>query len=267
MRIKIYENAPLLIAESKRKKALIVADLHIGYCLKLLEQGITARKIMQSQIDMIKGIIDHLTPDDIIIVGDLKHNIPKVITYEKNIFDEMFNWLKKYDVRVYLIKGNHDSGIDKYSNRINIVSPRGFIHEKIGFFHGHAWPSINVLTDGEILITAHIHPVITLREGRESHTEKVYLLTKITLDNIIKKYYKNKIMHNTTYDSKNLVRKLIVLPAFNPMLSSGVNVINWSTNNSRSIVHTFLGESIKDIEIILWNGIYLSSLRDLVRMT
>ncbi|MFO7990700.1 MAG: metallophosphoesterase [Thermoplasmata archaeon] len=144
---------------------LVIADLHIGYERELEEKGI---QVTSKTSKMVKSVAAHLKSEEVtrlIINGDVKHNIPSGSWQEyEEIPRAMDRWLSHVD-EIHVFPGNHDGGIESYlPSEVIIHESRGDIIDGIGYFHGHANPSDNVL-DAEIIITAHTHPAVTLLDS------------------------------------------------------------------------------------------------------
>src|SRR3989344_2421925 len=92
---------------------LCIGDLHIGFDIMLREMGVSVPEIQfKSLVENLKKIffkIKKYKLNKIIILGDIKHHF-KHKQYEKNYFNELIEFLKKYvdDKNIILIKGNHD---------------------------------------------------------------------------------------------------------------------------------------------------------------
>jgi len=94
--------------------------------------------------------------------------------------------------RVDMIKGNHDGSLEQYlpryparegtvgngdaavrvaadssggagSSRMEIHPPRGVVFDEVGIFHGHTWPSDEVMAS-RFIVVAHNHPSVVLTD-------------------------------------------------------------------------------------------------------
>ncbi len=144
------------------QKALILSDLHVGKSIHFRKHGIPiSSKVQENDLERLSFLVSIYNPSQLIIVGDLFHSGHQD---EVNVF---INWLKEYpDLRVKLIKGNHDrirssrmlmDNITIYNDRFN-QSPFVFIHTPESFdelyvISGHLHPGIRIKSKGRPGIT------------------------------------------------------------------------------------------------------------------
>lgn len=188
--------------------ALIIGDTHFGMEQKLREHGIYDNTLSDRIFERIKNLLKKTKARKIIIAGDVKDSITG--------FDEKADIaLKKISkiAEVIIVKGNHDGGIEKYETpKIKICQPEGIEYFNVGIVHGHAWPNEKIM-ECRYLISAHQHPqVMFIDKTGKAHKEPVWLVVEAD-DRILKKYYKNR----------NKKIKLILMPAFNPLVGSTIN--------------------------------------------
>ena len=136
-------NEPVLFINNK--KILIVADLHIGIESQLREQGLSTSSRTQNMIDHLLKICKKHKPLEIILLGDVKHNIPSSTIQERRDVKNFLTTIKEYGT-IHILPGNHDGNINKISPQEIIIHPsNGFSIENIGFVHGHRWPSKEIM--------------------------------------------------------------------------------------------------------------------------
>ena len=252
-------NEPVLIINLKDKKIMCIADLHLGIETEFLQKGINintqSEKILKKTIE----IIEREKIDELILLGDIKHNIPLNTTTEYIIVPKFIRELNK-KVKLTIIKGNHDTGLKNLlPTDIKMKKTSGLIlnNEKIGFIHGHKKPDITLL-NCKILILAHTHPAIKLVDNLfNSFIEPAWIINEIKTEKLHQLYTKEEFKKIT-----NDKIKIIVLPAYNPLISgSPVN-----TNKEEPFLGPLLKSSIIDIkssEIYLLDGTYLGNLSDI----
>jgi putative SbcD/Mre11-related phosphoesterase len=154
----------------KLGKYLVVADLHFGITKDIYDSGIrlpNQAKRMAEKINRLKKITK---TESLVILGDLKHNIPNILIQEKK---EISEFLSSVDFeRIILIKGNHDGKIE------TIVGERCLVKKymKISGYllaHGHG----NIKTGSKKIIIGHNHPQIMFRDQLNAYyTEPVWLV-------------------------------------------------------------------------------------------
>lgn len=176
----IYNEPALLL----NNKILVIADLHLGLELELRNEGIN---LPSQSDDILKKILNLCKSHKIrklIVLGDLKHKVPS-ISYQELRDARRFVEKLLQQCSVEIITGNHDSAISKLLPKaVKIYSSKGVVVEGVGLFHGHAYPSEDVLACEQI-ITAHIHPVVALSAGFATLAEPCWVKYKAKSQNII----------------------------------------------------------------------------------
>ena len=220
-------NEPAVIIGNK----LVIADLHLGIEYEFAGKGIAIPSQSKKILDRIKKIYSKYNLKELMILGDLKHLVPKTSFYESTELIRFVQHLDYFD-EISLIRGNHDVLLPKDLG-IKIYPSKGIRINNCGLFHGHAYPDERVM-DSKILLMAHEHPSIAFkgRFGVRS-IEQCWLITK----------FKGK--------------KLIVMSSFNPICSGSQQ----SCFNLPG--HKFLSPLLKKVEcveVLLLDGIYLGNL-------
>jgi len=207
----LYEYPVTFISD---KKILVISDLHIGIENELYNKGV----VIPPQVEKFKKILDKLIEQTkaktLVILGDLKHNVPGISLREERQIPKLFEDLVKR-VEVVLCKGNHDTEMKGLlPENVKIYSSRGFKIEEYGFFHGHAWPS-KLLIKCDYLFMGHVQPAVEFIDklGYRS-VQQVWLKGELNQE-IIKKKYKTK---------KTGELNIIITPSFNKL--SGSLVVN-----------------------------------------
>lgn len=198
-------NAPAIL----HSKALIIGDTHFGMEGKLEKQGIYDDTLSERIFIRIKKLLEETKAEKLIICGDVKENILELDRKTYGIMEKLADITD-----VMIVKGNHDGGIEKSSLLgIDIVPAEGFVYKKIGIAHGHSWPG-KKLMECEYLISAHQHPQIVFKDKLgKIHREAVWLVAEPD-EKKIKKHY----------EKFNKKIKLVLLPAFNELVGSVINI-------------------------------------------
>ncbi len=215
MTIRFIRNHPAVLIsdriDGKRRKILVIADLHIGLENELFQSGIVIAPQAEKFQKELSKLIKMTKADTIAIVGDLKHKVPGTSFRELREIPKLVDNLVK-KVKVILVKGNHDDFIEKIVPKsVKVCSSRGFCIGKYGFFHGHAWPSKSLM-QCDYLFMAHSHPGVEFRDSFGFRiVEPAWIKSKLN-ERLVKKKYKIK--------SKEKIGKLqtVIMPTFNPIL-------------------------------------------------
>ncbi len=261
------ENKPALILKICSKSYLVIADLHIGFEEEFKRRGVILPVQTDRLLSELVSIIIENQPDELIILGDMKHQVPGI---SKTELLEIPRFLKELSslIQITIIPGNHDGGLRELVvgiPHIRIANSRGILlndeDPKIGLMHGHTWPAPQLL-GAEIIILGHTHPVIELRDGLGyRYLEPVWV--KIPLD---RELLAEIFPSNINSEEINL-RSVIVIPAFNKLLSG--NSIN-KPDTDRPFLGPLLESEaalVDESEIFLLDGTYLGKLKILKELT
>jgi hypothetical protein len=112
---------------------------------------------------------------------------------------------------VTVVRGNHDGGIEREGN-LEIAPAEGMIYEGLALVHGHSWPA-DKLMECEYLVMGHQHPMISITDAfGKQHREAAWIIAPADEEKLAERYKKfNKKI------------KLILMPAFNPLVGSTLN--------------------------------------------
>jgi putative SbcD/Mre11-related phosphoesterase len=189
----------------KEKKILVIADLHIGIETELQESGL----LVPSQTDLMKDrlitLVEAYEIADLVILGDVKHNIPTSSIQERSDVRRFLDAVKTYTT-LHILPGNHDGNIDRLlSSGIMLHPSSGVVLGGIGLFHGHRWPSDEVMRCDQVVV-AHTHPTIMLTDRLGYRTFEPCWL---------RAFCDQEKLHERYPTSQNPL--VFVLPAFNPL--------------------------------------------------
>jgi putative SbcD/Mre11-related phosphoesterase len=266
-RIKPLLPFPALVIENS-EKILVVADLHIGWERAWSESGI----YVPSQADKLRkkllSIVERHKPDRLILLGDIKQAITRVSMEEWQEIPKFFEALQEHLNEVIVIRGNHDGDLEPLTpSTIRIHPSSGMTigsNPRIGLFHGHAWPSPEVLSS-EILVMGHIHPVVWFRDRLGLWTvRQVWVKTECSGELMTSAYLKY-LNVKTNGDPQEAFRlktglhvgdsRLIILPAFNDLVG-GVSINRLETRLLGPILRS-RGVDVESAEVYLLDGTYL----------
>jgi len=191
----------------KKEKILVLADLHIGYEEALNKQGMLVPRVQfEETIKELNEVLDEVKkkfktkPLTIVINGDLKHEFGEISEQEWRETLKVLGLLMKNCNSVVLVKGNHDTILEPIAKKKKLKIIDYYFVNGICILHSNK-VFLEPITKANILIIAHDHPAVTLREGAKRETYKCFLYGS----------WKNK--------------KLIVMPSFLPIVE-GADVRN-----------------------------------------
>jgi putative SbcD/Mre11-related phosphoesterase len=252
MPVKFLIDMPALFIEDK--KALLVADLHLGIENELYKSGIVIIPQAEKFAKMINRLIDITRAKKLVILGDVKHEVPGISFREIRQIPKFFDLLSE-ECKVLVVKGNHDTNLeDIIMKKVKVYSSRGFKLGKYGFFHGHAWPS-KALMRCDYLFMGHVHPAVEFRDDLGyRNVEQVWVKGELEKQ-LVKERYKIK---------KCGKLETVILPAFNRML--GGVVLNATVEKELIgplLVNRFL--ELDKSKVYMLDGTYLGSMSMLKR--
>jgi len=269
---------PALLLKKGSERILVVADLHIGWEVRLAEQGIYVPSQTPKIQERMLQLIQSCKPTSILFLGDVKHAIAKVEMEEWRDIPDFFENINKKVQNIQIIPGNHDGNLEPLLlPTAKILSPTGVTLGNIGLFHGHTWPAPNLLNCSS-LITAHVHPTVTFRDPLGFRiTRQVWVkaqcdstkLAKSLLEHQRIKVDKNPILLlQELFKVKLKTSQLFIMPSFNDFL--GGQAINQKGLGKSGSSKAFIGPilrsksvNIDNAEVHLLDGTFLGTVNHL----
>jgi hypothetical protein len=217
-----------LILWSNGPSSLVIADLHLGFENELLHRkGVAFSAQHPIILKRIETLVEKHDVEKLYIIGDVKHTLGADCQYNWEFIPEFLSALQNL-VELYVIPGNHDGDLEALMPRsTKLEDVRGVIIKEpttsVSLFHGHAWPSSEVLS-AKILIIGHNHPTIHRykvvsapeigRPDRKRFGKIIPVVLKSKLDkNCVRQCIGAETRENDRYGT------LISLPSFNELLA------------------------------------------------
>jgi putative SbcD/Mre11-related phosphoesterase len=155
---------PAALVKTQKTRTMIIADLHIGWEMALAEKGIHVPSQTLKLLKKLMALIAEYRPQQLLILGDVKHTVAKAEVGEWRDVPNFFNELRKQVQEIIVIRGNHDGNLEPLlPETVKIRPATGITLAEYGFFHGHQWPSPTML-GCETLVMGHVHPVVAFRD-------------------------------------------------------------------------------------------------------
>jgi len=240
MNLQFIEDGPALIVENK-KRLLVVADLHFGIESDLALHGWHFASRSKERLRRVIACIQATSPDVLVLLGDVKHSIPRTTRQEYREIPDILSSLRE-EVPIRVLPGNHDIGITRFLQKGEIMPKDGAIIDGVAYMHGHTIPNPDL--SGHLIISGHHHPMVSLHdEVGCSLRAPAYLLAELHQD-------------EEEWGAKNDIAlkktRVLFMPAFNEC--AGFDIL-------RIIRHPFspLSRSIRieGAEVFLADGTYV----------
>ena len=199
-------NEPALIVENSIR-TLVIADIHLGIEWELYSKGISIPSQVEKRTARVREYIKKSSPERIVLLGDIKHNVPRTSWQEKQEVPAFLEVLAGF-APVDIVPGNHDGDIEDLTpENVTMHDMRGFTLDGVGYFHGHTWPDPALLMASHVIMS-HNHPTIrftdTLGHGV---SEPVWIRTRFIKKAIMEQY------GNVKWNDP----EVIIMPVFNEL--------------------------------------------------
>jgi len=161
-RLKIVEPWPALILDDRM---LIVSDLHFGIEEELEAEGIHVPSSLAPKIiNYIIRPVKEMGLSEVLILGDVKHEFGYPSPSEWISTRKLIKNLKELNVKLKIIRGNHDNYIIAIlkEHNIELIQPSLTVGE-MTFTHGHI-PEKELTSTTDFIILGHEHPSIAIKD-------------------------------------------------------------------------------------------------------
>jgi len=228
--------------------ALVVADLHIGMEHELFLAGAKIPGKTPGILNDLITLLEESKAGKLIIAGDLKHNIPVSSFREEREIPRLIDALFEHVDEIHLTPGNHDGGIRKFlPGDVRLHSSKGFTLGDYGIWHGHCWPSEEVMASRTALM-GHVHPQVAFVDRVNARSaERCWLRGKWNRERTAERY-------------GEVGKNWVMLPAFNDLVG-GSHVNDESQRRIGTVMRNGLAD-VRDAEIYLLDGTNLGKVKD-----
>ncbi len=198
---------PALVVENSIR-TLAVADIHLGIEWSLYYSGICIPSQVEKRKRRLDDYIKKVKPERIVLLGDIKHNVPQTSWQEKQEVPGFLENLASL-ARVDIVPGNHDGDIESLvPGNVKVHDMRGFVLDGVGYFHGHTWPGTELLCASHVVMS-HNHPAIRFTDSLgHAVSEPAWIRTHF-LEKAIREHY------GDIGDWRD--PEVIIMPAFNEL--------------------------------------------------
>lgn len=200
---------------------LVLSDLHLGLEGTMTSKGnYVPKHQLNNVMDDLEDARKITGADRVIINGDLKNNF-KTSYSENREVQEFLDFLRQEFEEVVLIRGNHDTFLERTLNKKDLEMKDYHVESSILFVHGDKSMEDLGVEEFDTLVIGHEHPALALKDA---------VGVKEKIDCFL--YGKTKNKNN-----------IIVLPAFS-QISRGININE--TPNSQLLSPILKNQTNKD---------------------
>jgi len=274
--IKLLTPHPAALAKTQKTRILVIADLHIGWELALSKKGIHVPTQTQKLQQKLSTLISEHKPQELLILGDVKHTVAKAEMGEWHDVPEFFTNLKNQVSKISVIRGNHDGNLDPLlPENVKTLPATGTSLGDIGFFHGHTWPSPTLL-GCKTLVMGHVHPVVSFRDPAGFRiSSQVWVRAdcdKTRMAEVLLQRYRVKAENSAEktlmkhYGVRSRVQQLFIMPSFNDFLGGRpLNVVRGDAKTEMTLgpVLRSGAVNVEKAETYLLDGTFLGTLSQL----
>lgn len=255
-------NEPALTV-TNTETALVIADIHLGIEWDLYRSGINLPSRLDERLGRILRYIEISSPDRLVLLGDVKHNVPQISWQEKDEIPHFLETLAEH-AHVDIFPGNHDGGIESlFSGQkdIRVHSVRGAVIDGVGYFHGHTWPAPELLAASHV-ITAHNHPTVRFTDSfGYSIVEPAWIRTRLNVETLKARFGNLDFENGKDWADP----EVFIMPAFNE-LCGGVPFNESTQEDLLGPVFSSGGIELENAEVYLLDGTRLGRLKNIRKL-
>ncbi|HET6799282.1 MAG TPA: metallophosphoesterase [Nitrososphaeraceae archaeon] len=248
----IHSKAALLIDEdTKKRRYMVISDLHIGFESHIYTRGITFDEMIFFD-EMIRELSDLIKSNKVqalILLGDLKSTVGSISRQEWQKIPRFFKLLSEI-TDIYFVPGNHDSNIRFLTpENINVMSTKGMVLDDTLLVHGHTMPT-TARSYIKKIVMGHIHPVF-LRHNSVINGQRVWIYLKIVKEAI--------------FPGSQGTLDLIILPAYNRYLYA-INERRYTKSISPIIDKAIKSNAVQQALVVSLDGSIVGGIETLLKI-
>jgi putative SbcD/Mre11-related phosphoesterase len=248
----IHSKAALLIDEdTKKRRYMVISDLHIGFESHIYTRGITFDEMIFFD-EMIRELSDLIKSNKVqalILLGDLKSTVGSISRQEWQKIPRFFKLISEI-TDIYFVPGNHDSNIRfLMPENINVMSTKGMVLDDTLLVHGHTMPT-TARSYIKKIVMGHIHPVF-LRHNSVINGQRVWIYLKIVKEAI--------------FPGSQGTLDLIILPAYNRYLYA-INERRYTKSISPIIDKAIKSNAVQQALVVSLDGSIVGGIETLLKI-
>lgn len=191
----------------KKQRALVIADLHIGFEEALGRQGVLVPRFQyKDMIDRLEQIFAKVKPKTVILNGDLKHEFGAITKQEWKETMRLLDYLARKVEDIIVVQGNHDPNILPITNKKGVKVVDELVVDNIVLVHGDAPPKAKKY---DIILMGHEHPAVSLREKARVERFKCFLKGKYKSKTLIVQPSFNVCVEGTDVTKEKVLSPLL----------------------------------------------------------
>jgi uncharacterized protein len=186
---------------------VVVSDLHIGFEEKFKSSGVNIESNITKMAGELESIIDQNRAENLVIAGDVKSGIDRIMQSEWENVPKFLNRISKR-CHITIVPGNHDGGLQNLvPDSVQIADINGIAIEDTLILHGHTRP-LAKFKDCNRVLMGHVHPIFQKR-GNPLSGSPVWAFVRLS----------KKALFQDVIGEEGAMVEIIVLPSFNSDLT------------------------------------------------
>ncbi len=195
--------------ERRRRRYLVVSDLHIGFEDKFKRAGISIESNVSSMAEELQELISRNKVTNLLIDGDVKSSTDRISKSEWENIPRLFSKLPS-NCDIGVVSGNHDAGLSHLlPKQVELIDVNGVMIDRNLLMHGHTRP-LPKFSDCRRLVIGHLHPIYQER-GNPMSGQPVWVISRILKKRIFENVFQTETPGNQHDDSL----EVIIMPSFN----------------------------------------------------
>lgn len=166
-----------LLLTEREERTLAIGDLHLGYEGAMRSSGVMIPvKLYEKCITDFDKIINEVgNVDNIVILGDIKHEFGFILDDEWRYIVKFIEYVKNKCKNLIIIEGNHDKILFPILKKLGIVASDYFVWKNVVFSHGDKEYGGMIDDVIDYWVLGHGHPAINLYDGNKKEKYKCFL--------------------------------------------------------------------------------------------
>ncbi len=276
--LKLLLPSACALVKTTKTKTLLIADPHLGWEIQLQEKGIHVPSQTSKILNKLTAIITKYNPERLVILGDVKYT---VVSHEFGEWRDIPDFIDKLSScvdSIAVVRGNHDANLEHLlPANIELLPATGAVIGDVGVFHGHKWPSPELL-GCKTLVMGHLHPVVVFHDPTGCKiTRQVWMKAKCDTEAFAKILLQKsgvKIEGSVAeslkkhYNIKAKAEEIYIMPSFNDFL--GGRPVNETRPRKEIGNEALIGPVLRseavdvdEAELYLLDGTFLGTLNQL----